>query len=90
MLHLPTIRSGSAMAAPWPHQVAPADQIFLQFLQLQIVGFRFQQLLKLLLEALAAPWEWPLHDIKKTYKKHAKKNIWDTQYEIHNDTQWYV
>jgi hypothetical protein len=43
------------MAAPWPYQVAPADQIFLQFLQLQIVGFRLQQLLKLLLEALAAP-----------------------------------
>lgn len=93
MLHLPTIRSSSAMAAPWPYQVAPADQIFLQFLQLQIVGFRLQQLLKLLLEALAAPWKWPWHDIKSIQKKTYKKNyeIHHMRYTmIHNDTQWYV
>jgi hypothetical protein len=62
-------------------------------LQLQIVGFRLQQLLKLLLEALAAPWKWPWHDIKSIQKKTYKKNyeIHHMRYTmIHNDTQWYV
>jgi hypothetical protein len=59
-------------------------------LQLQIVGFRLQQLLKLLLEALAAPWKWPWHDIKSIQKKNIQKKLWDTPYEIHNDTQWYT